>query len=253
MWDASLYDKMGRERMQPSLDLINRIAGREFKRIIDIGCGTGLSTYPLRKEWPDSEIVGVDMSNEMLEKAKQRLETVTWLKRDCSVPLDDLGTFDLVFSNAFLQWLKNQELFLKNTRNLLSDNGILAIQLPDFLSMAASDCINSVAQEYGDVFRGIKKELYRNYQVEDYYDILSRYYCTAEVWRTGYYHVMADREAILEFIRGTALRPFLKRLAPENQNQFLKSVLEEIEHSYPVREDGNVLFEFKRIFLLAEK
>lgn len=253
MWNASLYDKMGKERMQPSLDLVSRISGREFKRIIDIGCGTGLSTILLRKQWPDAEIIGVDLSNEMLANAKQQLNSVTWLQRDCSKPLDDLGTFDLVFSNALLQWLKNQEEFLKNARLLLRGNGVLAVQLPDFESMPASDCISTVSAVYGDVFQGIDDELNRNYRIEDYYDILKRYYSTAEVWRINYNHVMADHEAILEFIKGTALRPFLSKLSAGEVSQFLENVLLELKDRYSVREDGNVLFEFKRMFLLAEK
>ncbi|WKY44377.1 methyltransferase domain-containing protein [Eubacteriaceae bacterium ES2] len=251
MWNATLYDKMRKERLQPSLDLVGRIAGRQFNRIIDIGCGTGLSTAPLQKNWPDSEIIGVDLSNEMLEKARLQLETVTWLKRDCSQPLDDLGTFDLVFSNAFLQWLKNQEAFLENAHPLLNENGILAVQLPDFQNMAASDCINAVSAKYDSLFA--EMDLYHNFPIESYYDILKKTYSHAEVWRTSYYHVLTDHKAILEFIKGTALRPFLARLTPDVENRFLDQILESLRDTYPVHPDGNVLFEFKRMFLLAQK
>lgn len=253
MWDALLYEKLSKERTQPIHDLISRIATKTFNHIIDIGCGTGLSTYPLCKQWPDAEIIGVDLSNEMLQKAKQMPNSITWLQRDCSKPLDDLGKFDLVFSNAFLQWLKNQEEFLKNTSSLLSENGVLAIQLPDFVSMPASDCINTVAATYGELFSGIDQELYRNYSVEKYYDILRQHYSAAEVWHVSYYHVMTDHNAILDFIKGAGLRPFLARLIPVVIDQFLEDVLNELKTCYPVGKDGNVLFEFKRMFLLAEK
>ncbi|MDK2943267.1 MAG: trans-aconitate 2-methyltransferase [Eubacteriaceae bacterium] len=251
MWNATLYDKMSKERLQPSLDLVSRIADRQFDRIIDIGCGTGLSTTPLKKNWPDAEITGVDLSDEMLGKARHQLKDVTWYKRDCSSPLDDLGTFDLVFSNAFLQWLKNQKEFLENTHRLLNENGILAIQLPDFQNMAASDCINAVAAEYGSVFESMA--IYHNFAIEEYYDLLITNYSFAEVWRTSYYHLLTDHKAILEFIRTTALRPFLARLASDDQDLFLARVLDALKRSYLVRPDGCVLFEFKRMFLLAQK
>ena len=252
MWDAALYNKLGKERLQPSVDLAGRLAGRDFGRILDVGCGTGLSTLALKAQWPNAEITGVDLSAEMLEKATQTIESVTWLQRDCAKPLDDLGTYDLVFSNAFLQWLSDQEGFLKNARNVLGKKGVLAIQLPDFKSMKASDCIHKIAATYGGAFRCIENELFSNKDIEDYYDILKRYYISVEVWRTSYYHVMANHEAILEFIKGTALRPYIKRLDDGEAGVFLQKILSELKDCYPIQEDGNVLFEFKRMFFLAE-
>ncbi|MEL4106337.1 methyltransferase domain-containing protein [Oscillospiraceae bacterium WX1] len=250
MWNAELYNKFGRERLQPSVDLINRLGDRPMGRILDIGCGSGLSTGALRARWPEAEIVGVDLSPEMLEKAKETVPSVTWLLRDCSKPLDNLGTFDLVFSNAFLQWLKNQEEFLKNTRSLLKENGVLAIQLPDFKSMPVRDCINKVASAYS-VLIGIDGELYDNADITTYYDFLKRYYATAEVWRVSYYHALENHQAILNFIKGTALGPYLSRLTAAEAEHFLHKLLEEIKNCYAIQEDGTVLFEFKRMFLLA--
>lgn len=100
-----------------------------------------MSTVPLRKRFKDSEIIGVDMSENMLTQAKKLVDDVKWIRRDCSEKLSDLGTFDLVFSNAFLQWLHNQEDFIMNTKELLNQNGILTIQIPSFEEMAISQII----------------------------------------------------------------------------------------------------------------
>jgi trans-aconitate 2-methyltransferase len=253
MWDAALYDIRSRERRQPSADLAARLAGRTFGRILDVGCGTGLSTMILRERWPAAEITGVDLSVEMLNQARRTDDSVTWLQRDCSRPLDDLGRFDLVFSNAFLQWLSDQEEFLKNARELLAEDGVLAVQLPDFLSMPASDCILKAAETFPGAFDGIEHELFSNRDIEDYYDILKRYYSGAEVWRTGYYHVMDSHEAILEFIEGTALRPYLKRLDSGEAGIFQRKILHELKDRYDVREGGAILFEFKRMFFTARR
>ncbi len=253
MWDAALYDKRSRERRQPSADLAARLAGRAYGRVLDIGCGTGLSTMILRERWPSAEITGVDLSFEMLDQARRTDDSVVWLQRDCSRPLDDLGRFDLVFSNAFLQWLSDQEGFLRNTRDLLAEDGILAVQLPDFLSMPANESILKAAEAYAGTFEGIERELFSNRDIEEYYDILTRYYSGAEVWRTGYYHVMDSHEAILEFIRGTALRPYLQRLETGESDIFQRRILLGLKDRYPVRSDGKILFEFKRIFFTARR
>lgn len=133
MWSADVYDKFRKERIQPSIDLLNRINIGKCNRIIDIGCGSGMSTFQLRKRFRDSGIIGVDLSENMLKQAKSLIENVTWIRRDCSKKLNDLGTFDLVFSNAFLQWLHNQNEFIMNTRELLNENGIFAIQIHKLL------------------------------------------------------------------------------------------------------------------------
>ena len=137
MWDAQLYHQYGNERLQPSLDLAAKISGKEFRRILDVGCGSGMSTACLAAAFPDAEIVGADLSDEMLHRAKQGLPTVEFVQRDCGKPLVDLGSFDLIFSNAFLQWLPNQEEFIQNSFDMLRENGTFAAQLPLFNEMPA--------------------------------------------------------------------------------------------------------------------
>lgn len=102
MWNAEIYNRYGKERIQPSIDLVARIKDMKFKRIVDVGCGTGMSTAPLVSTWENAEIIGVDLSKEMLEKAREILPIVTFIQRDCSKPLFDMGAFDLIFCNAFV-------------------------------------------------------------------------------------------------------------------------------------------------------
>ena len=125
MWNAEIYNRYGKERIQPSIDLVDRIREMKFQRILDVGCGTGMSTVPLVSTWEDAEIIGIDLSKEMLEKARETLPTVTFIQRDCSKPLLEVGKFDLIFSNAFVQWLPNQEEFIINVFAMLNENGVL--------------------------------------------------------------------------------------------------------------------------------
>ncbi len=94
MWNAEIYNRYGKESIQPSIDLVGRIREMKFQRILDVGCGTGMSTAPLVSTWENTEIIGIDMSKEMLEKAREILPAVTFIQRDCSKPLLDVGTFD---------------------------------------------------------------------------------------------------------------------------------------------------------------
>lgn len=254
MWNANVYEIFEKERMQPSVDLAARIADRDYKTIIDIGCGSGMSTVAIKHEFPEAEIIGVDLSENMLEKARKLISSVTWMKRDCSKPLDDLGKFDLAFSNAFLQWIENQEELVKNIRELLCDNGTFAIQIPDFEGMPVSDIIKEAAAEFDSdrtLFSDSKPTCF-NYSLPVYYDMFCRYFSDVEIWQTNYVHQMKDSRAIIDFLKGTALLPYLDCLDEFQSEQFLNILNDKIRKIYKASENGTVLFEFKRIFAIAK-
>jgi len=256
MWSADMYGKFEKERKQPSIDLVNRIEDGEFRRIIDIGCGSGMSTLPLRKRFSDSEIVGVDLSENMLEKARALASDVAWIQRDCSRKLNDLGTFDLVFSNAFIQWIPNQEEFIKNTKALLNENGVFAIQIPYFEEMKVAKIIKEVSLEFDTnkaLFGNLVTSTYFNYNFKEYYNMFSRYYSNIDIWKTNYIHQMKDCNAIVDFIKGTALLPYLECLDEEQTLLFIKKLYDKIVEYYTTSENGTVLFEFKRLFIIARK
>lgn len=130
MWNADIYDSFGKERMQPSIDLAARLKDKKFKRILDVGCGSGMSTAAILSTWKDAEVIGVDLSEEMLQNARETMPQVQFIRRNCSKPLLDMGTFDLIFSNAFLQWIPNQEEIINQAFSMLKEGGVLAVQIP---------------------------------------------------------------------------------------------------------------------------
>ncbi len=256
MWSADMYGKFEKERKQPSIDLLNKIDGGKFERIIDIGCGSGMSTLTLKKRFTESEIVGVDLSENMLDKARKSISGVTWMQRDCSRKLNDLGTFDLVFSNAFIQWIPNQEEFIKNTKELLNENGAFAIQIPYFEEMQVAKIIKEVSLEFDTnkaLFGNLVTSTYFNYNFKEYYDMFSRYYSNIDIWKTNYIHQMKDCNAIVDFIKGTALLPYLECLDEKQTTLFIKKLYDRISECYVASENGTVLFEFKRLFIIAQK
>ncbi|MGL4344969.1 MAG: methyltransferase domain-containing protein [Cellulosilyticaceae bacterium] len=251
-WDANLYHCFGKERLQPSLDLASRLLGSKFERIIDIGCGSGMSTAVLAEKYPEAKITGVDLSDEMLAKAKELNLNIEWIKRDCSLPLDDLGKYDLVFSNAFVQWLVDQESFLKNVKNLLNERGIIAFQVPNWDEMPIKKCIDKVATRF-EVFKDKVESNCSGMNMSRYYDILGRYYSEVEIWQTHYAHQMNSYDEIIAFISSTGLRPYLEKLDEEQKQAFTEQLKEQIKACYLIQENQKILFVFERVFFIAHK
>ena len=251
MWNADIYDRYGKERLQPSIDLVNRIGSKQFKRIMDVGCGTGMSTAALAENWGSSEIIGVDLSEEMLQKARESLTNVTFVQRDCSKSISDMGVFDLIFSNAFLQWLPNQEEFISNSFDMLGEGGVFAAQIPLFDEMPASKCISDAEKCLPEHFAGVVKPGSRS--ASEYYEIMTKHTENVTIWVTDYYHEMDSQESILDFLKGTALHPYIDILSDNDLNMFLSEVLNNLKCSYPCQQNGKVLFPFKRLFLVGEK
>lgn len=252
MWNAELYNRYGKERIQPSIDLVARIKDRNFQRILDVGCGTGMSTAPLVSAWGNAEIIGVDLSKEMLENAREILPTVTFIQRDCSKPLLDVGTFDLIFSNAFIQWLPNQEEFITNAFSMLNENGIFAAQIPLFQEMPANQCIIKAEKLFADKFKGIEADKFVLHSASEYYNMVAKCTNKIEMWITDYCHEMDNHGKILEFLKGTALRPHIDRLNEKEQKLFMDEVLKNLEIEYHYRANGKLLFPFKRLFLVGQ-
>lgn len=253
MWNAEIYNRYGKERVQPSIDLAARIKDMKFQRILDVGCGTGMSTAPLVSAWERAEIIGVDLSKEMLEKAREILPTVTFIQRDCSKPLLDMGTFDLIFSNAFVQWLPDQEDFISNAFSMLNENGIFAAQIPLFEEMPANQCIIKAEKIFADKFKEIGKDKYILHSAPQYYDMVAKCTNKIEMWITDYCHEMDNHGKVLEFLMGAALRPHIDRLNEEEQELFMDEVMKNLEIEYHDQANGKILFPFKRLFLVGQK
>lgn len=255
MWNADLYNRFEKERMQPSLDLAARIENENCRRVLDVGCGSGMSTLCLKRRFPGAEIIGADFSEEMLSKARALLPDAQFVLRDCSKPLSDLGKFDIVFSNAFLQWLENQDEFVANTKELLSEGGVLAMQIPLFAEMEISKIIERSAQKFSlelgekNLFGGMG--YVKNFSAEKYYEIFSKNFSRVEMWQTNYFHQMRSSDEIVDFVRGTALLPYLERLDEARSAEFLRMLKTETAAHYKPSTNGTVLFPFYRVFFLA--
>jgi trans-aconitate 2-methyltransferase len=253
-WNPDAYLKFDRERTQPSIDLVSRIEIANPSKIIDIGCGPGNSTMVLVTRWPDSMVTGIDNSPAMIDKARKDYPQMNWLLIDAykeEIP----GTFDLVFSNATIQWIPDHEGLLRKFFCILNKGGILAIQIPQFLEMAIGKTIEKIAGDSRWVSQTRDaKELFTIHDHSFYFDQLSQYSDSVLMWETEYMHIMDSHSSIMEMIRSTGLKPYLERLKTEkDRKEFESRILSDIEGDYPKQKNGKVLFPFKRLFFIAEK
>jgi trans-aconitate 2-methyltransferase len=253
-WDPELYLKFGRERIQPSIDLVNRIHIDNPSKIIDIGCGPGNSTQILVQKWPDAEITGVDNSPAMIERAGKDYTGQNWRLLDAGK--DEIeGKYDIVFSNATIQWIPDHPGLLRKFCNLLSDKGKIAVQIPQFWDMPVGKAIRKTASDSSWIsVTGGVSDVFTIHDYSFYYDNLSELNLSVDIWETDYYHILDSHLSILEMIRSTGLRPYLDMLETDADRQcFEEMVLKEMVKVYPLQKDGKVLFPFKRLFFIAYK
>lgn len=253
MWNADIYNRYDKERIQPSVDLAQRLSDKSFGKILDVGCGTGMSTASLAAIWQEAEITGVDLSKDMLLKARAAMPTVSFSQRDCSKPLMDMGNFDLIFSNAFLQWIPNQEEFIRNSFAMLNQNGVFAAQIPLFEEMPANQCIIQAERVLPERLASVDMNKFELHSASEYYDMIANYTNRISIWITDYCHEMESHGKILDFLKGAALRPYIDVLNEEEQKKFMDRVLDNIKGAYSYQKNGKILFPFKRLFLVGEK
>ena len=253
-WNPDLYMQFRSERTQPSIDLIARINPVEPRSIIDIGCGPGNSTQVLMNRWPKAKITGLDNSSAMIKKAKQDYPNKEWIVADALTYESEIK-YDIVFSNAVIQWIPNHEDLLKRFHGMLSDNGLVAIQIPLFWDMPLGKIINNTAKDgrWKEQMEGVS-DLFTIHNYSFYYDHLSELFNSIEIWESQYLHILNSHLSILKMMRSTGLKPYLDKLDNDSEiNKFEKEVLKEIENAYSKQKNGKVLLPFKRLFFIGYK
>jgi trans-aconitate 2-methyltransferase len=253
-WNPAQYLKFQNERTQPCRDLVARIALENPQRIVDLGCGPGNSTEVLAARWPRARITGVDSSAEMIRTAREKFSDRDWQQGDIAAWAAN-DPADLIFSNAALNWVPHHERVVPHLFAQVAAGGVLAWQVPANLDAPAHALMRKLAAS--ETWRPHFAERVREWFVNEpafYYDLLAPHAARIEIWLTDYLHVMDSPAAIVEWYKGTGLRPFLEKLAlPADQERFLADYLREIDVTYSRQPDGRVLFPFRRLFVIAQR
>ncbi len=251
-WSAEQYLKFEDERTRPSRDLLEQIPLAEARRVIDIGCGPGNSTELLVRRWPQAEVIGIDTSADMLRQARERLPGRTFTEANVAHWVPPENT-DVLFANAIFQWVPGHLRQLQRLLGALTPGGVLAVQMPDNLDEPAHVLMREVA-----LLEPWRTTLAETARLRDtlpkpgvYYDALGPLCSRLEIWHTIYNHVLDDAAAIVEWVKGSGLRPFVDLLDPPERKAYLAEYTARISASYLPQADGKVLLRFPRIFIVA--
>lgn len=266
-WNPALYLRFANERTRPAAELLARVPGLQPARslhIVDLGCGPGNSTELLveRFDGPDSQadVLGIDNSEAMLETARKQLPQARFEAGDIAAwaPVAGQPAPDLIYANASVQWVGEHEQLIPRLLSLLAPGGVLAIQMPDNRQQPTHRLMREIAREpqfaphIGDADK-VRTEIL---PIGAYYDLLAapeRETASVDVWHTVYQHPMDSAAAIVQWLRGTGLKPFVEGLPAELQADFLAEYERRIDAAYPQRADGKRLLAFPRLFMVAQR
>jgi trans-aconitate 2-methyltransferase len=248
-WDDAQYLKFGDERTRAARDLLARVPLAQPERVVDLGCGPGNSTALLRERWPAARITGVDNAPEMLARARKDHPDIDWVCADAASYAPDPPA-DLLFANAVFHWVPDHAALFPALLDRLRPGGVLAVQMPHSFDEPSHRLMRetraAVAPDRPPSGAAVPVG-----EAAFYYDLLAPRARAIDVWRTTYAHVMPDADAIVEWVKGTGLRPYLDDLDGETRARFLASYRGAIAAAYPPRVDGKRLYPFPRLFIVA--
>ncbi|MFY4718974.1 trans-aconitate 2-methyltransferase [Streptomyces sp. LaBMicrA B280] len=263
-WDPAQYLRHAGHRARPFADLLVRVPALPGARprIADLGCGPGNVTATLAERWPTARITGYDNSQEMLDAAHTGHEGPTpggghldFAHADAAVWVPE-ESYDLIITNAALQWVPGHLDRFADWTAALTPGGTFAFQVPD----NADAPLHALMRDLGtsprwrsrlaDMLRGSD----RLHTPGTYLDRLARLGCATDIWQTTYLHVLQGEDAVLDWVKGTGLRPVLTALAddPEARDAFLAEYRDLLRAAYPRAPYGTVL-PFRRLFAVAVK
>ena len=266
MWDVSQYEQFASERSRPFWDLVGQIplqAMRSATTVVDLGCGTGELTASLLLRCRQAHILGIDSSPEMLKKA-ETVDQRNWELRGATGKVEfrlaDIADWrpdqpvDVILSNAALQWLPDHEQLFPRLASFLSDHGTLAVQMPNRFRAPSQRAIEETIADgpWRDRLSNVGLHQKSVLPTEDYARLLMRLGFTVNAWETTYFHILHGENASLEWLKGTALRPLLAALDPDQQTEFQRALAARLNLAYPPR-DGITFFPMQRLFVVATR
>lgn len=248
-WDPKQYHKFQAERSAPFFDLLSLVEVRPNLKVVDLGCGTGELTRNLADVLPNSNVTGLDSSEQMLEKAASLSSPNLRFEQGDQSQLT--GEWDLIFSNAALQWSEKHSELIPFLYRRLKPGGQLAVQVPSNHNHISHQIYRETASE--EPFKSILKGFQRYAPVLSIDDYARLFFdCGAEniiVFEKVYAHVLEDSDAVVEWISGTALVPYFERLG-EHKEEFMEVIRKKMRAAMP---DSPVFYPFRRTFFSARK
>jgi len=248
-WDPKQYHKFQAERSAPFFDLLALVAKRPNLKVVDLGCGTGELTSQLADTLPNSNVTGLDSSAQMLERAANFANPNLRFEKGDQAALT--SEWDLIFSNAALQWSENHAELITRLYGRLAPGGQIAVQVPSNHNHVSHQIYREAASE--EPFKSHLNGFQRYAPVLSIDEYARLFFeCGAEnivVFEKIYPHILKDSDAVVEWISGTALVPYFERLG-EHRDRFVNAIREKMRVALP---DTPVFYPFRRTLFSARK
>jgi trans-aconitate 2-methyltransferase len=252
-WDPRQYGRFGDERGRPFLDLVARIGASAPRRVVDLGCGPGTMTALLASRWPSAIVEGIDSSPSMIESAAASGGRVSYRVEDVTswLPPDDA---DVVLSNATLQWVPTHRALLASWAAALPAGGWLAFQVPGNFDSPSHALMRALASSprWAPSLTGVLRHDDAVATPAEYAQLLLSAGLAVDVWETTYVHVLTGPDPVLEWLRGTGLRPVMSALEADRYDAFEAEFAAQLRAAYPAGPTAT-LFPFRRVFAVGHR
>ena len=258
-WDPHQYLKFADERFRAAVELLQRVPVESPSAIVDLGCGTGEMTRLIADHWPSATVTGIDSSSAMLEQARAHSPDINWVNGTIENWIPN-HTFDLIYSNAALHWVSDHKQLFPRLVESLSDRGCLAVQMPlswpsrshalmrETLANGGPDGapLGPIELRAAMARKGVNDGRW-------YHDLLADSVRLLDIWESEYLQILDGEDAVLEWVRGTGLRPILQQLEKGDIRQFMDAYRLRLREAYPRNTRGKTLYPFRRLFIVAQK
>ncbi len=257
-WDPTQYLRFADERARPFGDLMTRVGVESPATVVDLGCGPGNMTAVLSERWPSALVTGIDSSKEMVDRAAglTRPGRLEFRQGDLATWRPD-GPVDVIVCNATLQWVPGHLALLPGILDALAAGGCLAFQVPANFSRPSHVLMRELAlsERWNETLGRAVESGPSSHEPEEYLEALlaSPRAAGVDVWETTYLQVLSGPDPVLDWVKGTTLRPVLAALrAPEarpgDEEEFLTAYASVLRAAYPRDRAGRTIFPFRRIF-----
>ncbi|POH57230.1 trans-aconitate 2-methyltransferase [Arthrobacter glacialis] len=269
LWEPVKYVEFGDFRDRPFFDLTARISAAAPARVVDLGCGPGNLTATLAQRWPSACVAGIDSSVDMIAVALKQVEMFDADTQPgvqphpgarLSFAVGDIAGWaptsetDVIVSNAALQWVPGHQELMAGWLAALRPGGWLGVQVPGNFGAPSHTIMRELAAStrWRDQLDGVLRHGDAVGEPAEYQELFLRGGARVDVWETTYSQLLQGENPVLEWVRGTGLRPVLAALGPVDRVEFEQQYAALLRQAYPATEFGTN-FEFRRIFMVGEK